>query len=95
MYRALIWIVIFTSFSFSAFSQSYNLTGKVLNQKNEPLQGVSIKIEQGPGTTTDIEGRYTGFNPQAGKYRFIIEFSKKQPGTFKWFGRRFYPQNTR
>ena len=44
---------------FSFVNAQTKLTGKVVNGKNEPLAGVSIKITgaQG-GTTTDVEGRY-------------------------------------
>ena len=47
--------------SIQIFSQTGKLTGKILNTKNEPLQGVSIRIAgtSGAGTTSDIEGRYT------------------------------------
>ena len=41
-----------------AQAQNVKLTGKVLNEKNEPLAGVSVKIVGGGGTTTDIEGRF-------------------------------------
>jgi outer membrane receptor protein involved in Fe transport len=43
-----------------SYAQSGKIAGKVLNQKNEPLQGVSVKIagSQG-GTTTDLEGRFS------------------------------------
>ncbi len=40
-------------------SQTGKVSGKVLNEKNEPVQGVSIKIEGvAKGSVTDIEGRY-------------------------------------
>lgn len=43
-----------------SFAQTGKVSGKVLNNKNEPLQGVSIKITGAPGgTTTDVEGRFT------------------------------------
>ncbi|MFM2337367.1 MAG: hypothetical protein RL115_560, partial [Bacteroidota bacterium] len=46
---------------FSSFlvAQSVKVSGKVLNQKNEALAGVSIKIAGGGGTSTDVEGRYS------------------------------------
>lgn len=53
-----------TLLSFLIFSlaqaQTTRLSGKITNEKNEPLPGVSIKItgQQG-GTTTDVEGRYS------------------------------------
>ena len=43
-----------------AFSQTGKITGKVLNEKNEPVAGVSVKIVGAPGgVTTDVEGRYS------------------------------------
>jgi hypothetical protein len=41
-------------------AQTGKITGKILNEKNEPLAGVSVKIvgAQG-GTSTDVEGRFT------------------------------------
>ncbi len=47
-------------FSFTSFSQG-KVSGKILNSKNEPLAGVSIKAAgtTGNGTSSDIEGRFT------------------------------------
>ena len=39
-------------------AQSIKLTGKILNEKNEPLAGVSVKVLGDGGTATDIEGRF-------------------------------------
>jgi outer membrane receptor protein involved in Fe transport len=42
------------------FAQFGTVTGKVLNTKNEPLQGVSVKVAgQTRGISTDLEGRFT------------------------------------
>ncbi|HEY6063093.1 MAG TPA: carboxypeptidase-like regulatory domain-containing protein, partial [Chitinophagaceae bacterium] len=59
-------------FSFSQ-AQSVKLTGKVLNEKNEPLAGVSVKIVGSGGTTTDMEGRFS-LNLIPGK-KYELEFS--------------------
>lgn len=59
-------------FSFSQ-AQSVKLTGKVLNEKNEPLAGVSVKIVGGGGTSTDVEGRFS-LNLTPGK-KYELEFS--------------------
>lgn len=55
-------------------AQTGKLSGKVLNEKNEPLAGVSVKIDgsQG-GTSTDIEGRFT-LTISAGK-KYTLTFS--------------------
>ncbi|MFT3825702.1 MAG: carboxypeptidase-like regulatory domain-containing protein [Chitinophagaceae bacterium] len=59
--------------SITAFTQTGKVAGKVLNEKNEPLAGVSVKIggAQG-GTTTDIEGRFTLTLPVGKKYELTF-----------------------
>ncbi len=54
-------LLVITAFSpILAFSQLGTVTGKVLNAKNEPLQGVSVKVTgQTRGVSTDLEGRFT------------------------------------
>ncbi|MGZ8553619.1 MAG: carboxypeptidase regulatory-like domain-containing protein, partial [Chitinophagaceae bacterium] len=55
-------------------SAQTRLGGKVVNSKNEPVAGVSVKIIGATGgTTTDIEGRYS-LNLSAGK-KYELEFS--------------------
>lgn len=56
-----------------AQSQSIKLTGKVLNEKNDPLAAVSIKITGAGGTTTDVEGRFS-LNLTTGK-KYEITFT--------------------
>ncbi len=56
-----------TIFFIAAQAQTIKLSGKVLNEKNEPLSSVSIKISgTNTGTTTDIEGRFL-LNLSSGK----------------------------
>ncbi|HVF82075.1 MAG TPA: TonB-dependent receptor [Flavisolibacter sp.] len=44
-------------FIFSAiYSQTQRLTGKVTNEKNEPVAGVSINVKGGSGTTSNVDG---------------------------------------
>lgn len=60
-----------------SFGQTGKITGKVLNAKNEPLQGVSVKISGAPGgTTTNVEGRFT----------LTLEVGKKYELTFTAVG---------
>jgi TonB-dependent receptor len=40
-------------------AQTVKLSGKVLNEKNEPLAGVSVKLAGAGGTSTDMEGRFS------------------------------------
>lgn len=69
--------LLLTSLFFLAVSlihaQSVKLTGKVLNEKNEPLAGVSVKITGAGGTSTDGEGRFS-LNLTPGK-KYELEFS--------------------
>jgi outer membrane receptor protein involved in Fe transport len=58
----------------TTFAQTGKITGKVLNEKNEALLGVSIKITGAPGgTTTDVNGQYT-LTLAAGK-KYELTFS--------------------
>ena len=68
-------IIIICLISFSALhAQSFKLTGKIANAKNEPLAGVSVKIAGSTGGDfTDIEGRFS-LNLSTGK-KYTIEFS--------------------
>lgn len=69
----LVFFVLFLIGSSFAFAQ-VKLTGKILNNKNEPVAGVSVKIigAQG-GATSDIEGRYSLTLVPGKKYE--LEFS--------------------
>lgn len=61
-------------FSSSIYAQTLKLTGKILNERNEPLPGVSVKIVGSTGgTTTGVDGRFT-LNLAAGN-KFELEFS--------------------
>ncbi|MBK7122240.1 MAG: hypothetical protein IPH68_05120 [Chitinophagaceae bacterium] len=52
-------LLIVLSFSVSMVqAQNSNLTGKIVNQKNEPVASVSVKIDGFASTSTDIDGRY-------------------------------------
>ncbi|MGB8193036.1 MAG: TonB-dependent receptor [Chitinophagaceae bacterium] len=68
-------IAFLSLFSFQLLSaQSGKISGKVLNNKNEAVPGVSIKIVGAPGgVTTDLEGRYTLTLSVAKKYE--LEFT--------------------
>lgn len=68
------WVLLFSFFFSFAHSQQDRISGKVTNEKNEPIPGVTVKItgQQG-GTATDVEGRYT-LTLSPGK-RYEIEFS--------------------
>ena len=58
--RLFFFIIISTGFSLFAQSQTARLSGKISNEKNEPLPGVSVKmVGASTGTATDVEGRFT------------------------------------
>jgi hypothetical protein len=55
-----------------AQSQNLRISGRVTNEKNEALVGVTVKIKNGGATATDVEGRFSLSVP-AGTYE--ISFS--------------------
>jgi len=68
----MLWIGL--SIVFLAQAQTVKLTGKVVNDKNEGLSGVSVKITgSSGGTSTDIDGRFS-LNLLVGK-KYELEFS--------------------
>ena len=66
-------LIIFSLFLSIAQAQSLKLTGKLLNEKNEPLPSISVKVAGGAGTSTDIDGRFS-LNLVPGK-KYEIEFT--------------------
>jgi TonB-dependent receptor len=70
----LILILLFsTGFFAMAQAQTQKLTGKIINGKNEPLAGVSVKIIGATGgTSTDIEGRFSLSLTQGKKYELEV-----------------------
>jgi len=54
--------IVLTALSFFLFltvqAQVLKLSGKVVNEKNEPLAGVSVKTTDGEGTATDVSGNF-------------------------------------
>ena len=60
-------------FTLLAMAQTQKLSGKVLNEKNEPMVGVSVKVMGGSGTATNVEGRFTVVLTVGTKYE--LEFS--------------------
>lgn len=57
--RAILSLLLTGVFFVASAQQNVRLTGKILNEKNEPLAGVSVKIVGGGGTSTDVEGRFS------------------------------------
>ncbi len=55
-------IVLFTTLllSISSFSQSFKISGKIFNNRNEPLVGVSIKVKgTDRGVSSDVDGNFS------------------------------------
>lgn len=67
--------LLFASLLVTLFSlaQTGKISGKVLNNKNEALQGVSVKVTGAAGgTTTDIDGRFTLTLSSGKKYEITL-----------------------
>jgi outer membrane receptor protein involved in Fe transport len=74
MYRRLGLLFLFALLFSLVQAQNNRITGKVVNERNEPLAGVSVKVVgETRGSATDVEGRYT-LTLQAGK-KYELEFS--------------------
>src|SRR5688572_27813401 len=59
--------------SFTSIVQNIKLTGKIVNDRNEPLAGVSIKVEGSTqGTTTSVEGVYSLSLAPGTKYTLLV-----------------------
>lgn len=54
-------------------AQTERLNGKIVNEKNEPLAGVTVNVIGQKGTSSDVEGRYVLILSTGRKYE--IEFS--------------------
>ncbi len=50
-----------------------SIAGRVINNRNEPLPGVTIIIEGGSGTTTGVDGNYSMQLPP-GKYTLVFRY---------------------
>lgn len=76
MIRARIFLIVLCFISISSFAQSIKLSGRITNQRNEPVAGASIIIEgTSVGTAADVEGRFS-INLEPGKkYVLLISAS--------------------
>ena len=67
-----------------SFSQTEKLTGKVLNNKNEPVVGASIKIEgSNTGAISDVDGSFTLTLSVGKKYTLVISSVDYETKTFR------------
>lgn len=51
--------LLLTFISTFTYAQTARLTGKISNEKNDPVAAASIKVAGGVGTTSNIDGQYT------------------------------------
>lgn len=66
-------LVITTFFLFSGLhAQIAKLSGKVVNEKNEPVSGVSISLNDGNGTKSDVDGNFTLSLTPSKKYELVF-----------------------
>lgn len=74
----IIFILLTISLSLATFAQKSRVSGKVTNQKNEPLVGVSIEISGAASgmLRSDVEGRFS----------IAAELGKKYTLTFSYVG---------
>jgi hypothetical protein len=55
------------------YAQIQKISGKVLNDKNEPIAGVTVKVTSGEGTSTNVDGQFE-LNIAPGK-KYEVRFS--------------------
>ena len=73
MKRLLFTLTAFLGLVFISYSQNEKLAGKVLNNKNEPVVGASIKLESSnAGAISDVDGNFTLSLAIGKKYTLII-----------------------
>ena len=65
--------VLFMAAGLSANAQTLRLSGKITNNKNEPLSGVTVKITgTAGGSMTDLEGRFSLSLQSGKKYTLLV-----------------------
>lgn len=66
-------LLLFILTPLATLAQTFTLTGKVTNQKNEPLAGATIVVKPGGKTlVTDVEGRFSASLESGKKYSLEI-----------------------
>lgn len=82
MKRFLLTISALLALVFVSFSQTEKLTGKVLNSKNEPIVGASIKFEgSSAGAISGVDGDFTLSLSVGKKYTLIVSSVGYEPKT--------------
>ncbi len=72
MYRRIVTLFVAIFTCALAQAQNLKLTGKVSNDKNEPVVGATVKLSTGGGASTDLEGRFTLSIPQGVNNEIVI-----------------------
>ena len=72
MYRRIVTLFLAIFTCALAQAQNLKLTGKVSNDKNEPVVGATVKLSTGGGASTDLEGRFTLSIPQGVNNEIVI-----------------------
>ena len=73
--RLRLFLIVFLFSSFSLVNAQVKLSGKITNEKNERLSGVSVKIVGSvAGTSSDVEGNYSVILAPGSKHE--LEFSR-------------------
>lgn len=72
--------VLFLFFSLSVFAQRNMYSGRILDEQNLPLPGVSIKVsETSQGTITDLQGNFQIVSSNKGPLTFLITYIGYNP----------------
>ncbi len=67
--------VVFLVCAIATFAQSVSITGKVVDEKSQPLPGASVTIDGTTlGATTDVDGNYRINGVKPGTYTLTAQF---------------------
>lgn len=79
-------LLLFVLLSFGAFAQTGSITGRVIDETNQPLPGATVSIKGTTnGSPTDADGYFKINNVRNGQYTLVISFigynTLEQPAT--------------
>ncbi len=80
MVRSFFFLILLTLLSVSSFAQKNAILGTIVDQKQQPLAGVSVSL-QGTvrGVQSDQSGNYILKDIPAGKYQLVVSHLGFQP----------------
>jgi len=74
-FKKYVLLFVLITMSFMAFAQTGGITGKVVDEKNQPLPGSSVTIDGTTvGASTDVNGGYTLTHLKPGTYTVTAKF---------------------